>query len=272
MLSTVKRSLRKALPPSFYRSYRRAVERLTRRSRPLIRGFDEHPSTVLKCCVAYNTYGTYCVPLSSMIRAAAQTVLAGKVWEPETIKVITANCAGGDIVHAGTYFGDFLPALSRAVDDGRRVWAFEPNPENYRCADITIRINGLRNVELRNAGLADETRQFQMATKDQHGIALGGLSTISTQAQDARDATPVDVVSIDEAVPSDRNISVLQLDVEGFELRALRGAIGTIRRCRPLLVIEMFPSDPWIAENILGMGYVLSGKVYSNSILSPPRR
>ena len=72
-------------------------------------------------------------------------------------------------------------------------------------------------------------------------------------------------------VPSDRNVSVIQLDVEGSELQALKGALATIKRCKPLLVIEELPSDAWITDNILGMGYVLVGKVYSNSILSPPK-
>jgi hypothetical protein len=44
------------------------------------------------------------------------------------------NCGKKDIVPAGAYFGDFLPALSNCGDDVG-VWAFEPNVENYTCAE-----------------------------------------------------------------------------------------------------------------------------------------
>jgi predicted ABC-type transport system involved in lysophospholipase L1 biosynthesis ATPase subunit len=28
------------------------------------------------------------------------------------------------------------------------VWAFEPHPENFRCAELTLRLNALENVQL----------------------------------------------------------------------------------------------------------------------------
>ena len=70
---------------------------------------------VLKCKISYNKYGGYCVPLSSHYRPAAKTVLSKKVYEPDTIEYMLKNCKSGDVVHAGTYFGDFLPALSKRL-------------------------------------------------------------------------------------------------------------------------------------------------------------
>ncbi len=64
-------------------------------------------------------------------RPAAAAVLAGNVWEAGVIAFMARNCGTGDIVHAGTYFGDFLPGLSHALTPGARLWAFEPSSENY---------------------------------------------------------------------------------------------------------------------------------------------
>ena len=66
------------------------------------------------CTLCENEFGRYAVPLSSRHRPAAQAVLAGGVWERETIDCIRAH-PERDVVHAGTYFGDFLPALSAAM-------------------------------------------------------------------------------------------------------------------------------------------------------------
>ena len=232
--------------------------------------FNKYPLGGLKCCIASNRYGTYCVPQSSAHRPAAQAILKENVWEPHTIELVCAKCADGDIIHAGTYFGDFLPAFSRALRGGRRVWAFEPNPENHLCADVTMRINNLANVVLTNAALGEDSGKLSMAVSDGSGRALGGASRV-VKTEDIRSKISIDVVSLDEAVPPDRNISVIQLDVEGFELQALKGAIGTIRRCKPHLILETLPSDGWIAENLYGLGYALSGHVHVNAVLSPQK-
>jgi hypothetical protein len=62
--------------------------------------------------IARNYHGQYCVPLASRHSPAARMVLAGDIREAATIDVLRA-AAPGDIVHAGAYFGDFLPALAK---------------------------------------------------------------------------------------------------------------------------------------------------------------
>jgi hypothetical protein len=54
----------------------------------------------------------------------------------------------------------------------------------------------------------------------------------------------VDVYPLDYITPGGRSIDRLnffKIDVEGMELEVLKGAIQTIRRCRPLIVLECNP-------------------------------
>src|ERR1700678_3814062 len=99
----------------------------------------------LKCLIAANVHGTYCVPAASRERPAARAILDGRIWEAETLAFLASQCGSGDVVHAGTYFGDFLPALSRAIAEDARVWAFEPSSENFLCAGITLKLNAIGN-------------------------------------------------------------------------------------------------------------------------------
>src|SRR5689334_8014173 len=99
--------------------------------------------------IAANDLGIFCIQRNALHRPACQAVMRGQVWEAETLQFLVDNAAG-DIAHGGTFFGDFLPSLSRAYD---RVWAFEPNPASFKCAEVTVRLNDLENVELRNSGL-----------------------------------------------------------------------------------------------------------------------
>jgi len=224
--------------------------------------------SALQCCVAYNKYGGYCVPMSSRHRPAAQRILAGQIWEPETIEMLISHGNDGDVIHAGTYFGDFLPALSQCCAPGRRVWAFEPNPENYQCAQITGYINAVRNIELINACLGERQGARRMVTTDAAGRALGGASRIVDCENGMAGAVTVNCVAIDEVVPEDRTVSIIQLDVEGFEKPALSGALKTIERCTPTIILETLPDEQWLSENILHLGYRVAGKVHDNTILT----
>ena len=215
-----------------------------------------------------NEYGVYCVPRESMHRPAAQRILAGDVWERSTLEYLMKICAGGDVVHAGTYFGDFLPALSKACSPGQAIWAFEPNPINHQCAAQTVVLNDLRNVNLMNAALGDAETTAMMLVKGTQGRHLGGASRVTPEAEDAPPGHAIDVsiVQIDEVVPEERSVSLIQLDVEGYELEALSGALRTIQRCRPILVLESLPDQAWFKRVILSLGYKVDTLIEANTV------
>lgn len=262
----MKAALLKVLP-SPIRPFARHVYRRILGKPGLMSASQYRSLTALKCRVSYNRYGGYCVPESSRHRPASVAILSRDVWEPDTIEFMRRACADGDIVHAGTFFGDFLPGISSAIAPSAKIWAFEPSAENYRCAKITIEINALRNVVLTHAGLGSERKSAKIKTTNREGVALGGGSII---AEDGRE--PVEIMTVDEAVDR-RTVSVIQLDVEGYEKEALAGALGTIERCHPFLILEDVPGysvlgGTWFAENILAQGYRQVARLHDNAVFS----
>ena len=218
--------------------------------------------------VAANEYGQYCVPRSSQTRPAAAAVLAGNVWEAGVIAFMARNCGAGDIVHAGTYFGDFLPALSRALRPAAQLWAFEPSSENHACARRTVALNGLKNVSLLHAGLGAraDTKPLCIASPDG---AWGGASHIVKEKAPDGTCEDVRIVALDDVVPPQRHVSIVQLDVEGYEQQALKGALGVLRRCLPLLILENLPRNlKWHERNILALGYREIGTISRNRVLT----
>jgi len=241
-----------------------------------VNGFDQLndglKKEVLNASIAYNKYGAYCVPLSSQHRTLNQRILKGEVFEPDTIQFLCDKAGEGDIIHAGTCFGDFLPAISKAVYKDAHVWAFEPNHENFRCSQITLTLNHLTNVHLINAGLCDTNSVTGMQVLDRRGRGLGGYSSIVSPLEKDIETKTVNMVALDEVIPLDRKISIIQLDVEGHEEQALKGALGLIERCRPILVLENdhgIISSSWFKKNILSKGYEVGAKLHYNRIVSP---
>lgn len=249
-----------------------AVWRASRRIEKQARRLDAGGST-LRCTIAANRHGLYCVPASALMRPAGRLVVAGEVYEPETIDLIARHCGDGDIVHAGTYFGDLLPAFACSAAAEARIWAFEPNPESYRCARITIELNGLTNVQLTHAGLGATCGQASIRTRDDAGRPLGGCSHVVPRDR-TQDCETVEICSIDASIPAERRVSVVQLDVEGHEQQALSGGLDTIRRCLPLLVLEVQPGSAlleseWFRSEILSLGYRRHAAVHGNVVFQP---
>lgn len=221
---------------------------------------------------AENEYGRYAVPRSSAHRTAARMVIAGEVYEPDTIALIRRECGQGDVVHAGTFFGDFLPGLSSGLAPGARVHAFEPNPDSYECARTTLELNQIDNVSLHWLGLGPESGRGDLITINAQGVPRGGASRIVREGETVLGGSvtvEVPIDSIDARVPADRTVSVLQLDVEGHEEAALSGAVHTIERCRPLIILESVPEE-WVAAHLAPLGYRAAERVHHNTVFRIP--
>jgi FkbM family methyltransferase len=228
------------------------------------------PTTPPDVVEARNAFGVYCIPRESAWRPAAQKVIAGSVWEKQTVDFVRARCGDGDVVHAGAFFGDSLPAVSAALAPGARIWAFEPNPRSFACAAETIRRNGLDNVTLTHAALTRTPGTLHLRVVSAEGVALGGASRLAPRAADG--VVAVDGVRIDDRVPEGRRVSIVQLDLEGHEKEALLGARAVIAASRPLLVLETFEDLDWLRATFPDAGYTRETKVNANTVFAPTAR
>jgi len=210
----------------------------------------------------------YCVPLSSSHRPVAKAVLQSRVWEADTLDFLRRCDPAGDILHAGTFFGDFLPALARSRGQGAVVWAFEPGAENFRCAQITVELNELANVTLVNRGLGATTGTALLATGDRHGVPLGGGSKLVEDPAWARwwENEQIELIAADDVIGEERSIAAIHLDVEGYERQALEGALRLISRWRPPIIVESLPVG--LIEQRLGpLGYRVDARIDYNHLL-----
>jgi len=193
--------------------------------------------------IAENKYGKYAIPKSSQHRPVAQKLLRGEVHEPETIEFILNNAGDGDVIHAGTYFGDMLPALATLPN---RVWAFEPNKENYNCALKTGNLNDISNIFICDFALGEFTQVSRF-------IENAGMSKIGRKGDTFVIVTYIDYYKWQP--------SLIHLDIEGYEPYALKGGIETIQKHKPVLILETVP------EFIFNWGYETVDKFEGNTVL-----
>jgi FkbM family methyltransferase len=173
---------------------------------------------------AENIYGRYIIPKEIEYTYTAQTIIQGSVHEPSTIEFIQS--IGGNVIHAGAGFGDFLPALKNC----NRVFAFEPNPLMYKCALQATILNNLTNVSLYKYALGERNGKSSLKHIDETGLEMGPRSEIG-------EGIKIDMIKLDGFFVE--KIDLIHLDLEGYEFEALKGAKELIERDKPLIILEI---------------------------------
>lgn len=226
--------------------------------------------------ISKNQYGSYAIPTNTISKAICSRIVnGGGVYEPDTIDYILKNCGDGGIIHAGTFFGDFLPALGST---GNYVLCFEPVLENYECARKTIELNygEDHNIHIFNYGLGAKHDAKYIKTKDAMGVMAGRSRYMPAEDDKPGDGMELtSIVAIDDIVKQEQlrfdEFSILHLDVEGFESHALLGAIEVIRQSKPILLIEAWGdatfNDAVFKTEIFPLGYNITTRLPSDIVI-----
>lgn len=191
-----------------------------------------------------NEYGHYCMPNRYAHRQISKLLMGGGVYEPATLRFLRRHLGSGDVITGGAFIGDFFPALHEVLAETSQIHSFEPNPVSFDAALKTIAVNGLKRVQLHPVAVGDQpdTLMLQVSRHNGKAIAAGERIVDDMDVSDAR-GLPVSVRRIDDLVDKDRMVTVLHLDVEGFETKALQGAKRVLTANRPLVLLEA--GRPW---------------------------
>jgi hypothetical protein len=72
------------------------------------------------------------------------------------------------------------------------------------------------------------------------------------------------VIALDDYLDPRRPIGIIQFDLKEYERLALMGAIRTIERHRPVIILETVPAK-WVTEHLLPLGYREICKLHGNT-------
>jgi FkbM family methyltransferase len=158
---------------------------------------------------------------------------------------------GKTAVDVGANYGLYTYMLARVC---RRVEAFEPIP---RCAAV-IRAYGAANVGVHEVALSSAAGTRTLHIPLDRGAPNRESATLQEQQVTGGTALQIEALTLDEFGYS--GVSFVKIDVEGHELEVLRGGEATIRRERPVLLVEVeqrhlrIPMQR-VFEFVTGLGY-----------------
>lgn len=146
---------------------------------------------------------------------------------------------GGTAVDIGANNGLYTLALANAA---ARVIAFEANPVLAR----QLQAVSPANVQIVNSAISDRPGKLSLMIPRIAGVQNTGMATVSrsntfeSQPVDGVDEIAVQAITLDSYIQKMdiRDISLIKIDVEGFEREVLDGAMQTVRTEHPVLLIE----------------------------------
>ena len=167
-------------------------------------------------------------------------MFASGVETPESRFWKELDLKGLTVYDIGAFHG--LLALffaSRAA----KVVCFEPNAGNYKRLMENLALNGFRNVSVRKTGVGSRREMLKMAVNP---LMPGGSSVDARMVEKMRRSPDtiveeVSVVTLDEEI-REANLPApdfIKIDIEGWEIEALRGARQTLVAYKPALFLEM---------------------------------
>ena len=119
------------------------------------------------------------------------------------------------------------------VDNFAKVVAFEPVAVFRECLEKNV--NG-SNFFISPLALGDhDTQATMIITEGNSGHSHLDPATLGTG--------DVQVVKLDNLNMED--VDYIKIDCEGYEYRVLQGAEQTVKRCRPIIVVEQKPHDAY---------------------------
>jgi FkbM family methyltransferase len=164
------------------------------------------------------------------------TVIKRGTWEPKTTQLFRKLLPNTKtFVDVGANIGWYtLLSAKRA----KKVWAFEPESENFDLLEKSVKRNGLTNVVLSQKCLSDSEGMITL------WLADDSANWHSTVRKRGSNSVEVPCTTLDSVFPN-QSIDLLKIDVEGAESQVLLGAKKLIHDGRAKNIILDWKPEFW---------------------------
>jgi len=118
----------------------------------------------------------------------------------------------------GWNIGIYTQFLSRCVAPTGDVQAFEPSPKNFGRLQSATR--KLPNVRLSQSAVGESSRRTTLYVSDKLNVDHRAY----LPEGDSRHTVPIEMIALDDYFKPGERVDLIKMDIQGYELHALRGA------------------------------------------------
>ena len=143
---------------------------------------------------------------------------------------------GAIVVDAGANIGIYSQFFSRCVGPTGSVHAFEPSPDNFKRLRAATR--ALPNVHALQSAIGERSGHSELYLSDTLNI---DHRTYAANGN-ARRTVPIQMVALDDYFKPGHRVDLIKMDIQGYELHALRGASRVVADNPGIkLLLEFWP-------------------------------
>jgi FkbM family methyltransferase len=163
------------------------------------------------------------------------------IWEHYMVVQFNMYYQEGNVIDIGAHIGLHSIALQKMIPSDRFVFSFEAHPAIYSLLEQNCSTRP--NIRTYPRAVSDGTRPVvyveQIDFDSKLIINSGGQGTMEQRVDPSN--LPVSTTTIDEH--DFRDVTLVKMDVEGHEMRALAGMKRLLTLQSPVLFIEIHPED-----------------------------
>jgi FkbM family methyltransferase len=140
---------------------------------------------------------------------------------------------GNTVLDIGANIGFYTTILSKAVGPQGQVISFEPDTMNYH--HLCRNTKGLSNVQIHNKAVASKTQKIVLYTSKELNV---DHRTYKPEKFDKE--IEIEAVGLDEFLKDCQRIDVIKIDIQGFEMEAIKGMSHILNNNPNISIISEF--------------------------------
>lgn len=172
-------------------------------------------------------------------------LLAHGGWQAGVWRSLSADLREGAVfLDLGAHVGYFSLRASPKIGKTGRVIAFEPNPDTLKELRANIRASHASNIVVQPIACTDAEQTLTLYSDRDHP-AGASLSSANAGSKGGRFSYTVRGRRVDDVIRELglTRVDVVKVDVEGAEFFVLKGALETLKRFHPKVVVEIMPAN-----------------------------
>lgn len=173
------------------------------------------------------------------------------LYTPDGNREIPDHHCKQTFVKSLPYINSFRNSIDIGCRDGEYTRYLHKYFDHVYCFDYRRRKLFNKNVDL------SKISHFQCALGDRNEERLvSGAGSLLSQSVPRDQWVKIQIYTLDQF--KFENIDYIKIDVDGFELQVLQGAINTIEKFSPILVLEQENNDTRALEFCKELGYSIA--------------
>ena len=144
---------------------------------------------------------------------------------------------GAVVADVGANIGIYSKFLSHCVGPTGLVHSFEPSRDNFERLSAATR--DLSNVRLTQAAIGERSGECTLYVSDTLNVDHRAYKADG----DSRRAVPTQMIALDDYFKAGQRVDLIKMDIQGYELHALRGARRVLKENPDIhLLLEFWPA------------------------------